>query len=251
MSLRIAPFIFSWKGQFEKACRTEDQLRELFDRVTVINSDEDNTRPGWIDVGDDLFFTGQFLRAVDHFDADVLFHIQADAHYDDWPAVFDRARESFERVQWGVFAPNVDFTGWVSPGVDIASQFFPADSNLRLVSCTDCTCWMIHRDVIEQFRKHRDLFSQNRYGWGIDLTIAALSYLNERPVVRDYAHTVIHPRGRGYDNDAARKEYDTFLDSVRADVRKVLEFQLTDRQRLVEMVRIPVHSEGCRPTPRE
>ena len=47
----IQPFIFNWKNKFEKTCVIEDQLKEIFDDVLVINSDDNNTREGWIDLG--------------------------------------------------------------------------------------------------------------------------------------------------------------------------------------------------------
>ena len=61
----IQPFIFNWRNQFEKTCAIEDSLKEIFGEVTVINSDEENTREGWIDLGDEAYFTMQFRKALD------------------------------------------------------------------------------------------------------------------------------------------------------------------------------------------
>src|SRR2546423_15507730 len=87
MSARIVPFIFNWKHQFENAVRTQDELRKHFDNVVVINSDDHHSRDGWIDIGDACYFKAQFFKALELFDGDVLFHVQADASYSDWPAV--------------------------------------------------------------------------------------------------------------------------------------------------------------------
>ena len=50
-----------------KTCAIEDQLKEIFDDVLVINSDDNNTREGWIDLGDEPYFTSQFRKALELF----------------------------------------------------------------------------------------------------------------------------------------------------------------------------------------
>ena len=47
----IQPFIFNWPGQYEKVCKIEEELNKIFDDVIVINSDDDNTKEGWINIG--------------------------------------------------------------------------------------------------------------------------------------------------------------------------------------------------------
>lgn len=235
-SPRIVPFIFNWRGQFEKACRTESQLREIFDRVIVINSDESHTRPGWVDIGEGSFFAAQFFTAVDLFDGDMLLHIQADASHDDWAGVVARALDTFEVYRWGVFAPHVDFSNWNPARADIVSRLFP-DHNLRLVACTDCTCWIIHRDMLDQLLERKDaLFFDNKYGMGIDITLASLSYLNGRPVIRDYAHTIAHPRTRGYSTDEARAELARFFERTPSDLRPIVDMIWRDWQPLAGLV---------------
>lgn len=246
MTPKIVPFIFNWTDQFENACRTEEQLRVILDEVIVINSDEHHTRSGWVDIGEESYFTAQFFKALDLFDGDILFHMQADATFHDWPSLFENAVRHFREYNWGVYAPNVDFTGWSSEKVDIESNLFRQPA-LRLVSNTDCTCWFIHREIIEQFLEHGSLFSENRYGWGIDLTMAALSYLNRRPVIRDYGHTIVHPRGHGYDRDGASVEYRAYLAGVDDRIRPVLNLMLNDRQQLAQLVGGPDRATEATP----
>ena len=90
------PFIFNWKGQFEKTCQKEEQLKKIFDKVIVINSDDTNEKLEWINVGDDYYFTDQFLKAVEVFDGDVMFHIQADASYDDFESLIEDAKKYYD-----------------------------------------------------------------------------------------------------------------------------------------------------------
>jgi hypothetical protein len=237
MRPRIAPFIFNWKGQFENARRTEAQLLEIFGRVIVINSDDENTRPGWVDIGDECYFAAQFFKALELFDGDILLHVQADASYDNWQAVVNDARTYFHEYRWGLFAPNVDFTNWNSARADVQSGLFQ-QSYLRLVACTDCTCWFIHRDMVEQLLARKDaLFFDNKYGMGIDITLSALSYLNGRPVVRDYSHTIAHPRSRGYNTEEARAELARFFERAPADLRPVLDLIWNNWQPLAKLVK--------------
>lgn len=236
MTAKIVPFIFNWSNQFENAKRTEDQLREICSEVFVVNSDPDNSRSGWIDVGEDAYYTEQFLRAVELFDGDFLFQVQSDASYHNWQAVLDNALKYFEKYNWGVFAPNVDFTGWGSAGVNIESTYLK-EPELSLVSCTDCTCWFIHRDTMWQFINHKSLFSNNKYGWGIDLLMAALSYFHRKPVIRDYGHTIVHPRGCGYDNEAAMVELKTFMQNVDDELKPILHNIINNPQALLHHLR--------------
>jgi hypothetical protein len=53
----------------------------------VINSDETLSDAGWINVGDDAYFTKQFITALARFDGDVLFHMQGDGSYANWQGV--------------------------------------------------------------------------------------------------------------------------------------------------------------------
>jgi FkbM family methyltransferase len=243
MTPRIVPFVFNWKDQFDNAKRIEDELRMTFDNVIVINSDDHHTREGWVDIGDECYFKAQFFKALELFEGDILFHIQADASYHDWPAVVASALESFQAHRWGVFAPNVDFTPWPSQRTDIELDW-SREPNLRLVNCTDCTCWFIHRDIVEQFQERAAIFSANKFGMGIDLTMSALSYLNRRPVIRDYTHTVAHPRRRGYDNDAAKFELAAYVDTISEDLRPILEYILKDKQRLAGLLQPPAAQNG-------
>jgi hypothetical protein len=235
---RIVPFIFNWRGQFENACRTQDQLLRIFDRVTVVNSDDHHTRPGWVDIGDESYFAAQFFKALDLFDGDILFHIQADASYDDWQGVVDNALRHYAAYRWGVFAPHVDFTNWNPARADVQSPLFE-DPQLRLVACTDCTCWFIHRDMIEQLLARKAaLFFDNKYGMGIDITLSALSYHNRRPVIRDYSHTIDHPRSRGYNTDEARAELARFFERSPADLKPILDMIWRDWQPLAACVAV-------------
>jgi hypothetical protein len=67
---------------------------------------------------------------------------------------------------------------------------------------------------------------------GIDITVAALSYLHGRPVMRDYSHTVAHPRSRGYNTEEARAELSRFFEHAPGELRPILDSIWRDWQPL-------------------
>jgi hypothetical protein len=234
---RIHAFLFNWRGQFERARRTEAQLAEVLGRVTVINSDEEHTANGWIDVGDEYYFTAQYLEAIRRLDGDILFHVQADAEYDDWGGVVRNAVEAFERYGWGVFAPNADFTGWSGDRVDLGPGLLPSEPDLRMVINTDSIAWFVHGDIVRRMRRHARRLRGNRLGWGVDLLAVGLSYLSGRPVIRDYRHTIRHPRSRGYDTRRAGIECERTVSRFGRALRRYARLALTDRRSLSELLR--------------
>ena len=150
--MKIHTFVFNWRGQYEKTKQKEAQLTALGIPFTIINSDEEHEEPGWENIGEDSYFTAQFLKAIEIFsqtDADALFHIQADASYDDWGSIIESAKKYSEEYNWGIYAPNVDYTWYDSSRVDM-DAFTMEDPKVKMVSNTDCTCWFIHRDIIKE-----------------------------------------------------------------------------------------------------
>jgi len=51
--MKIQPFIFNWKNQFDKTCEIENSLNKVFEKITVINSDDDNKKSHWINIGEE------------------------------------------------------------------------------------------------------------------------------------------------------------------------------------------------------
>ena len=203
--IKILCCIFSWKGQYENAIKLQEQLSNILTNVIVINSDDDNTKDGWIDIGNECYFSDQFKTALNLFDDtkyDALWHIQADASYDDWSSILTSAIESFDIYNWGVFAPNVNDTYYISEKTDISTL----SGNLKLVATPDNTCWIVHKDYINMMKDNLDLMDNNILGWGWDLLICAFSHIDNRYVIRDYSFEIKHPTSTGYMKDQAEKE---------------------------------------------
>ncbi len=223
--MEIHPFVFNWNGQFERALVLEARIHEAFGRVTVINAEAAHTRPGWVDVGEDAFMAAQFRRALELFLADpgaeAMFLVQADASYDAWPEIVAAARQAFAVYRWGVFAPNVDFTHHRAAVSDVPGLKL-AHAGLRVVACTDCTCWFVHRDVAQALWDQQAALHATRYGWGLDLLACALAFIARRPVLRDYSYTVRHPRGTGYNKEAAFQEMAEMCEGLSDPLKHVI-----------------------------
>jgi len=231
----IQPFIFNWNRQFEKTCKIEDSLLEIFDKVIVINSDDNNTRPGWVDVGDSFYFSDQFRKALELFSDDkkVLFHVQGDVSYNNWSGMVDSAIKYYDDYEWGIFAPDIDWVWYTSEHADIDS-LESSHPNIKMIANADETVWFIHSDIIKEFHNRNLLkqFSNNKMGWGWDLVFSSLCFLNSRPVIRDYNHVVDHPKGTNYNDSMASNELVNMLSTMDSDIVECIRFIKGDREQI-------------------
>ena len=231
--MKIQTFIFNWRGQIEKTKLKINQLREIGVDPIVINSDDLNKQEDWYNIGEDSYFTAQFLKALELFDGDILFHIQADASYNNWASLYDDAKKYFEIYNWGIYAPNVDYTFYDSTKTDL-NIFTMDESNLRMVANPDSTCWFIHKDILQLAKEKNIDFSKYKMGWSFDIVYTALSYMHKRPVLRDYNHTIEHPSGTNYSKEQAEKEMISFYNTLPEDIQKPFLYIKTDRNKLGE-----------------
>lgn len=202
--MNILCFIFSWKGQYQNARKIESQLKDVVD-IKVINSDDDNTPENWINIGNECYFSDQFRTALMEFDSDkydAIWHIQADAWYDDFPKILESAKTTFQTTNWGVYAPNVDDTFYIPERTDVAAL----NDALMVVGTTDNTCWFIHKDIIQTLNENLHLMESNQLGWGWDLLLCGYSHIAKRKVIRDYTYKIYHPSSTGYKIQQAEDE---------------------------------------------
>lgn len=235
--MKIHSFIFNWRGQYEKAKYKEKQLKDIGLKVTVINSDDSivSLEEDWIHIGDESYFTAQFLMALKLFEGDVFFHVQADASYEDWNRLVNDAKVYYDKYRWGIYAPNVDYTWYDSSRTDIAQITFDTHTNLRLIACPDCTCWFIHKDIINDFKARKVNMNDCKMGWGWDIILPGISYLKLRVVLRDYSHTIQHPRGTGYNTQQAEQEMYNLFQSLSPDLKTVFSYIKGDRRKLLSI----------------
>jgi len=231
--MNIQPFIFNWNRQFEKSCAIQDALTPIFDKVIVINSDDNNTRDGWVDIGDESYFSDQFRKALELFDGDVLLHIQGDVSYDKWEKLIEDAKQYLEYYNAGIYAPNIDYTWYSAENTDIES--LESDHpNIKMVACTDETVWFIRKEIIQEMLDRKVDFSNNKMGWGWDLVLAAISFVNSRPVIRDYNHTIDHPMGTNYNKEKASQEMLDLWNSLDEDLKEAVSHIKNQRENLVK-----------------
>ena len=219
--MNILYFVFSWKGQYEKAKEWEMKLLP-YGNVVVINSDDDNEEDGWVNIGNECYFSDQFRAALkiyqENKDVDVICHIQADASIDDFGKIIESAKKTFDEYNWGVYAPNVDDTFYIPERTDV----FDLENNLKVVATTDNTCWFIHKDIVNKMIENISLMQHNQLGWGWDLLICAFAHLTQRKVIRDYNYTVDHPASTGYKKDEAEQEMQDMFEKCPNNLKEAI-----------------------------
>ena len=214
--MKIQAFVFNWVGHEAKRRALERALGQLCES-RVINSDStvESGHSTWHHIGDSAYFTEQWNKALELFDGDILFHIQADASYPDFAEMFERCRFAVARHNCGVYAPNVDYTNWKYN----RRKLRRLDDDLLEVPQTDCTCWAITREVLDRLPSVDPRVC--KFGWGIDfLAITTARALNKR-VARDYRFHVAHPRSTGYDTAEAGRQLLPVIQSLPPELRRI------------------------------
>jgi hypothetical protein len=216
--IKIHAFIFNWRGQYEKTIKLEKEFSRHVDKLTVINSDDNNKKDHWVNLGDSAYFGDQFSKALEIFDCDnydLLFHIQADVDdpENDWGSIVNSAKFYYILYNYGVYAPNVDYTAWDKKTAKLdALDGLLYSSNIDVVITTDCSCWFINKEMISSFKnKYLDAFKNNKLGWGACSTICAESFMNKKLVLRDNNFKLNHPKGTSYDSKLAAIKMKEFI----------------------------------------
>ncbi len=224
---QIDAFIFNWRGQLQKTLKTESELCKIFNKVTVINSDDDNKFDHWINIGEDAYFAAQFLKALELFDGDILFHVQGDVTYDNWSALVENAKLYYKKYKYGVYAPNVCHNYWDSEKVDLDSFGEIDNEKLKLVSMTDCSCWFINKEIVNEYKlNYCENFKKNKYGFGADLINCGISLKKNMPVLRDYEHAVDHPCFTGYNWRDANRMLEEYINAIEDKELKFLVWKI-------------------------
>jgi len=213
-NIKIHAFIFNWRGQYDNTLKLEKEFSNKgVYKITVINSDDNNRKDNWINIGENGYFGDQFKKALELFDGDIFFHVQGDITFNNWGAIIDAIITNWKIYGYGVYAPNVDYTSWTYDRVD---KKIIKDNNLREVSMTDCSCWAIHHAIINEFKsKYLNNKYFPKYGYGIDVSICAIAIEKSMLVLRDYDFTVNNPKNTGYSKDAAKEMMTLYYDSLK------------------------------------
>ncbi len=200
-------YVLSWKRVSENARNVFDAVKKTHKATYILNCDETfNMDRGTsvLQADDSYYFTKQmqtvFKHCAQHHPFAAIMTITGDVSPKaDWKDMIDRCMLGFQKFNAGIVAPNVDYT-------DHRTRKNELGDNYWTVPNTDCTVWAI-RPCVYKFFLETDVINYSKFGWGIDWLLIKVCEKHALTVVRDYKHTIDHPKDRGYENYQANKEY--------------------------------------------
>jgi hypothetical protein len=220
----IRPFIISWQGCHEKTCNTEKALSRAFCVPATVVSGDPARRSHWLPIDEKARFREQTEKIFTLFlesPCDVLLLVTGDVYSHQWTEILYSAMRTFSHYDCGIFAPLIHFSTWSE--VYIPSITFP-EKNLHPLVCSDGIAVFISRDIIQQYMNdYHIFFKESVIGYGIDLTLCALSWLAGKPVIQDESFTVYHPIASGYDKSLALDEMHTAFSRMSGKVKKYID----------------------------
>ena len=223
--LKTHCFIFSWEGWSNQAEKLEENFKQcnLFDKITVINSDPDNQLSHWVNLDEDAFFGRQWEAALSEFEGDLFFHIQADVKIPNSIGInkiIESAIYYFNNLNCSIYAPDIDFTGWSNEKACISKDminFLGFPSKILAAINTDCSCWFIDSKTLQEFKEKylNDFVELSPLGWGVSSVMAGIGWKNKMPVIRDLSHELLHPKFTNYSQSQAMNGLKFFINSIK------------------------------------
>ena len=217
--MKIQAFIFNWPGKKQHAVGLERLLLPDCPDLCVINSDDGmrESHPNWVHIGKDGYFTDQWNAALARFDADILFHVQADVWPNDVKRMLAECARLMRECAVGIYAPDIDYTSHRFRRQDLV----PVEDGVYEVPTTDCSCWALSADVLRA-TPHVDP-EVNRLGWGIDFLVSTVALRLGKKVVRDFRFRADHPAAQGYDAKKAFAQWSAWKKSLDPDIRATMD----------------------------
>jgi hypothetical protein len=215
--------IFSWPGQKDAALALQSSLSAIAP-TRVLHSGQDR-QSDWHVLPDDTYFAAQWNWLLSHAAADFVLHVQADARCNNWHALVERARTVTAHTAVGIYEPHIDYC---EIQYDL-TLLRPISPGVFEIPVTDCTCWMIRRDIYQAFSPIDT--SINRLGWGVPAVAAALAGERNLSVVRDYSTSVLHPPGRGYSTNEARMQRVAYFNALPTRIRESAERRIDEMRK--------------------
>lgn len=226
--MRFQFFVFAWPGYLQSALEIEQSLLERGEEVVVISSGLEEGPSHWLKLSNEAYFGDQFSLCLQMFGGDVLVHIQSDARIADWNMFLQRMKSAYEHDTPGIWAPDVNYTFYQTSIVRFnAFGLYPSKgkSHSRLIGVlnTDCTCWSLRSELVDQLKEF--VRPDWNLGWGWDSLAAAISWSQGYPVIRDLEIQVQHKRGTGYDANRAALEFQRVKKDLPSELQVILEMQ--------------------------
>jgi hypothetical protein len=229
--LKIHAFIFTWPRVHHRINLIVDELRKSgVENISIISSGQhptkyDNVSITNIDI--DSHYGRQFYKAAQLLEGDVMLQIQGDISMKCNFNLQNHLSSIFQNPEIGIWTPDVNFTSWVNEIVQLDYQFdehpkikSTFNNNARAVLNSDCTFWAIRSNLIQKYLK-TPLVNSN-FGWGIDLTLAALAYSTGQLVIREDLLKIIHPRSTAYNQVLAIEEWVDAYKDMGSEIKPML-----------------------------
>ena len=218
----IEAVIFNWKGKYENTCELVDQIKDVVENVSVINSDQENKKPDWINVFDSCYFSDLFKFCLKFRNTDkILFHVQGDVSYEKWNKLVEDAVFYMNEYNAGIYYPIVENTEWANDRITCVQGAETRHDNIKVIANGDETVWFIRPEVLNELTSQsiHQAFEGNKFGWGWDIVLCALSFINSMPVIRDSNHIVNHPKSTNYNKSLAIKEYEAMQEKLPKEIQ--------------------------------
>lgn len=231
--MEIEAFIFSWNKVHKNVSGLVPILEKFnFENLYVISSGKhpySYEKAKLIEISSDSFYGNQFHAATTLFKGDLMLQVQGDVTCEFKIDLEHRLREIFLNPEIAIWTPEINFTSW---NEDVAgykvdgNRYFnrklDSDIELKDFMNPDSTFWAIRSWIISEY-KNLPLHNSH-FGWGIDITLAAIAFLGETRVVRDSLVNVKHPRGTGYNQDLAIEEWLSLFERLPNDIKILIKF---------------------------
>jgi len=234
--MKTQSFIFNWRNQFLSTLSIESALHSCIDHVHVINSDENNFKPYWHNIGESAYFTSQFLKALELHDGEsVFFHVQGDTSYSNWPQLIKDSGHYMSKYNAGIYYPKVKNVEWYDDKITTIESVEAPEPNIKVIANGDETVWFIHPKVINYLfnNKINECFVGNTTGWGWDIVLCAISYILGLPVIRDSNHHIDHPKATNYNKKTAFDEFDKLKLKLPSEIQWYIHHTITTGKRFL------------------
>ncbi len=207
-------YIFSWKRVNENAVKIYKKVAAVFPNTYFLNCDENFDASRYIpadkliQLDDSYYFGGQFQTAIRHCPRDRVFgNIVGDVDPDaiDWKQLAASMLYGINSLNAGVVAP--DAPNYPNMGAHIEGSYYEVDN-------TDCTIFFITPDIWSKY-KHFPYKDVTHHGYGIDIFFCNSTKNKGKKTIRDSQIKVDTDKTKGYTHEAALKEMNEFLKSIK------------------------------------
>jgi hypothetical protein len=160
-----------------------------------------------------VYYTGQWNKALEISTGDVLFFINSDVKIPKIKLVMNRINKFYDSYgnKAGIYAPHHYWTPWTyNPNILESIQH-----GFKKVPMTDSTIWA----VSSQIAKKVGIIDTkiNALGWGIEILAAFHCFKSNKLVVRDYTVRCEHPKNTAYNRNNADKQWRQWINKLKLD----------------------------------